>query len=42
MVDNIIRLNGEKITIEAMKGIGRKEAHYQITGRGIVIDGNDD
>ncbi|MCC7559606.1 MAG: RAD55 family ATPase [Methanobacterium sp.] len=42
MVDNIIRLNGKKITIEAMKGIGRKEAHYQITERGIVIDGNDD
>jgi KaiC/GvpD/RAD55 family RecA-like ATPase len=38
MVDNIIYLNGEKIIIEAMKGMGRKEAHYQINDDdGIVI-----
>ena len=42
MADNIIKLNGEKITIEAMKGMGRREATYQITGKGIIIDGNDD
>lgn len=42
MVDNIIKLNGEKIIIEAMKGMGRKEAPYQITGSGIVINGSDD
>lgn len=42
MADNIIKLTGEKITIEAMKGMGRKEAPYHLTVNGIVIDGNDD
>lgn len=38
MVDNIIKLDGEKITIEAMKGMGRKDIPYQITEEGIVLD----
>jgi len=37
MVDNIIRMDGKTITIEAMKGIGKKSAPYKITDRGIVI-----
>jgi KaiC/GvpD/RAD55 family RecA-like ATPase len=37
MVDNIININGEKITIEAMKGLGAKEVFYQITDEGIHI-----
>jgi KaiC/GvpD/RAD55 family RecA-like ATPase len=37
MVDNIIRIDGEILTIEAMKGIGKKSAPYTITDRGIVI-----
>jgi len=31
MVDNIVKLDGDKITIEAMKGMARKEVPYQIT-----------
>ncbi|MCC7550171.1 MAG: RAD55 family ATPase [Methanobacterium sp.] len=37
MVDNIIKLDGEKIIIEAMKGMGRKEDAYRTTDEGIVI-----
>jgi KaiC/GvpD/RAD55 family RecA-like ATPase len=37
MVDNIIRLDGEKLYIEAMKGIERRSSPYQITDNGIVI-----
>ncbi len=37
MVDNIIKINGEKMTIEAMKGVGTKEVSYQITDDGIHI-----
>jgi KaiC/GvpD/RAD55 family RecA-like ATPase len=37
MVDNIIRIDGKTLTIEAMKGIGKKSAPYKITDRGIVI-----
>jgi len=37
MVDNIIKINGETISIEAMKGMGKKENSYQTTGEGIVI-----
>ena len=37
MVDNIVRLDGEKLTVEAMKGIGKRSAPYQITENGIVI-----
>ncbi len=38
MVDNIIRLDGEKLYIEAMKGIGRRSAPYHITDKGIFIE----
>lgn len=37
MVDNIIRVDGEKLYIEAMKGIERRSSSYQITDNGIVI-----
>jgi len=37
MVDNIIRIDGEKLYIEAMKGIERRSSPYQITDNGIVI-----
>ncbi len=37
MVDNIVRLDGETIIIEAMKGIGKKEAPYQISKQGITV-----
>ncbi|MBI5681406.1 MAG: recombinase RecA [Methanobacterium sp.] len=36
-VDNIIRLDGEFITIESMIGIKKKKAHYEITDSGIII-----
>jgi KaiC/GvpD/RAD55 family RecA-like ATPase len=37
MVDNIIRLDGKNITVEAMKGIGKRISPYQITNKGIEI-----
>jgi KaiC/GvpD/RAD55 family RecA-like ATPase len=37
MVDNIIRLDGKELTIEAMKGIGKRTSPYKITDEGIVI-----
>ena len=37
MVDNIIRVDGEEIYIEAMKGIGKRSKPYQITDNGIVL-----
>jgi KaiC/GvpD/RAD55 family RecA-like ATPase len=37
MVDNIIRLDGEKLTVEAMRGIGKKSYPYKITNNGIVL-----
>jgi len=37
MVDNIIRLDGENLTVEAMKGIGKRNSPYQITDKGIVL-----
>jgi KaiC/GvpD/RAD55 family RecA-like ATPase len=37
MVDNIIYLDGETITIEAMKGLSKKEATYQINEDGMVV-----
>ena len=37
MVDNIIRLDGDELTVEAMNGIGKRKALYQITENGIVI-----
>jgi KaiC/GvpD/RAD55 family RecA-like ATPase len=36
-VDNIIRVDGEEIYIEAMKGIGKRSSPYQITDNGIVL-----
>lgn len=33
IVDNIIHLDGENITIEAMIGSGKVKAHYNITSR---------
>lgn len=41
MVDNIIKLDQGKITIEAMKGMGRKDIPYQITEKGIVLDNSE-
>ena len=37
MVDNIIRVDGEELFIEAMKGIGKRSSPYQITDNGIVL-----
>lgn len=37
LVDNIIRLDGETLTVEAMKGIGKRSSPYQISNRGIVL-----
>ncbi|HEX7468867.1 MAG TPA: ATPase domain-containing protein, partial [Methanobacterium sp.] len=37
MVDNIIRLDGEYLTIEAMKGMGKRRAPYNITDKGMVV-----
>jgi len=37
MVDNIIRLDGEELKIEAMKGFGRISFPYKITEKGIVL-----
>jgi KaiC/GvpD/RAD55 family RecA-like ATPase len=37
MVDNIIRLDGKNLTVEAMKGIGKRSSSYQITGKGIEL-----
>jgi KaiC/GvpD/RAD55 family RecA-like ATPase len=37
MADNIIRLDGEYMTIEAMKGMGKQRAAYNITDKGMVI-----
>ena len=37
MVDNIVRLDGKELTIEAMKGIGKRSSPYQITDEGIII-----
>jgi len=36
-VDNIIKLYGDKIDIEAMAGVGRKEAKFSIMEGGIVL-----
>jgi KaiC/GvpD/RAD55 family RecA-like ATPase len=37
MADNIIRLDGEYLTIEAMRGMGKKTAPYNITDNGMVV-----
>ncbi len=36
-VDNIVRLDGEHVTIEAMIGCGRRKVPYKITDKGIVV-----
>jgi KaiC/GvpD/RAD55 family RecA-like ATPase len=38
MVDNIIRLDSETIYVEAMKGVEKREAHYKITEKGLIIE----
>jgi len=38
MVDNIFRLDGENLQVEAMKGIGKRDAPYEITGKGLIIE----
>ncbi|MGC9516280.1 MAG: RAD55 family ATPase [Methanomicrobiales archaeon] len=38
VVDNVIKLDGEYITIEAMVGCGTKKAPYKITADGIIIE----
>jgi KaiC/GvpD/RAD55 family RecA-like ATPase len=37
MVDNIIRIDGENLYIEAMNGIGKRSSPYQITDNGIIL-----
>jgi KaiC/GvpD/RAD55 family RecA-like ATPase len=37
MVDNIIRMDGEELTIEAMKGVGKISSPYKITEKGIIL-----
>ncbi|MBC7118578.1 MAG: ATPase, partial [Methanobacteriaceae archaeon] len=38
IVDNIIHLDGENLTIEAMIGGGKVKGQYDITPKGIVVD----
>jgi KaiC/GvpD/RAD55 family RecA-like ATPase len=38
MVDNIMRMDGNELQIEAMKGFGKIKANYTITENGIVLD----
>lgn len=37
MVNNIIRMDGEELTVEAMKGVGKITSPYKITDTGIVL-----
>ena len=37
LVDNIIRLDGKELVVEAMKGIGKRSSPYQITDSGIEL-----
>jgi KaiC/GvpD/RAD55 family RecA-like ATPase len=37
MVDNVIRIDGETLVVEAMKGMGKTKSSYQITSRGINL-----
>ncbi len=37
IVDNIIRLDTEELTVEAMKGVGKRSSPYKITEKGIVL-----
>ena len=38
MVDNIIRLDGNELEIEAMKGLGRMKSPYSLTENGITLE----
>jgi len=38
IVDNIIHLDGEKLTIEAMVGSGKITASYNITSNGMIVE----
>ncbi|HMK54635.1 MAG TPA: ATPase domain-containing protein [Methanobacteriaceae archaeon] len=38
MVDNIVKLNGNEIVIEAMRGMGIKNKSYEITEKGIIVE----
>jgi len=38
IVDNIIHLNGDEITIEAMVGVGKKKSNYVINDNGIKVE----
>ncbi len=38
VVDNVIKLDGEYITIEAMVGSGQKKTPYKITDEGIILE----
>ncbi len=38
MVDNIIRMDGEELTIEAMKGFGKISSPYEIGENGVVLE----
>jgi KaiC/GvpD/RAD55 family RecA-like ATPase len=37
MVDNIVRLDGEELSVEAMNGIGKRSSPYKITDSGIEL-----
>jgi len=37
LVDNIIRLDGKELVVEAMKGIGKRSSPYLITDKGIEL-----
>jgi KaiC/GvpD/RAD55 family RecA-like ATPase len=37
MVDNIIKLDGKTVTVEAMKGVEKRSSKYQITNQGIIL-----
>ncbi|MBZ2166555.1 RAD55 family ATPase [Methanobacterium spitsbergense] len=37
IVDNIIRLDYDELTVEAMKGVGKRISPYKITEKGIVL-----
>ena len=41
IVDNIIHLNGDEITIEAMVGVGKKKSSYTVNENGISIGNSD-
>ena len=37
MADNIIKVDGETLVIESMKGLGQKKAPYEITEEGLIL-----